>query len=128
MPDEPGVMPKRAIDVQELVVYETRVMDTFSADFQTELGAASATAMTWVVVFSPTGCEAMLRCLGCLDEYGRHKPETGKRRIFIATIGPTTRDFLRRTFGCEPDVCAEKPSAEGVSEGIRQFMESRQPE
>ena len=44
---------------------------------------------------------------------------------YIATIGPTTRDYLQRTFGYEPDVCAETPSPEGVWKGITRFMASK---
>jgi len=69
----------------------------------------------------------MLRALGMLDE------ETGKvpdgmspmKGTHIATIGPTTRDYLRTEFGYEPDVCAEKPSPEGIEEGIKMFMQEQ---
>jgi uroporphyrinogen-III synthase len=32
---------------------------------------------------------------------------------------------LKETFGFEADVCAEKPSPEGIAEGIRRFMDGR---
>ena len=65
---------------------------------------------------------------------GRLDSETGKvnaveqpvsRSTYVATIGPTTRDFLRNCFGYEPDVCAEKPSPEGVEMGIRAFLKDK---
>ena len=116
----------------------------------------------WVVVFSPTGCQEMLRVLGLLntnvntkmkmehdnkndhcatetnltnnddssitieqanDRNRKKRRRKRKSRTFIATIGPTTRDFLVREFGFEPDVCAERPSPEGVGEGIVRVME-----
>ncbi|KAF3352184.1 Phosphatidylinositol 3-kinase vps34 [Verticillium dahliae VDG1] len=45
-------------------------------------------------------------------------------RTYVATIGPTTRDYLRRTFGFEPDVCAATPSPEGVRRAIVDFTTS----
>ncbi len=47
-----------------------------------------------------------------------------QRKTFIATIGPTTRDYLINGFGYTPDVCAKKPSPEGVGEAITEFMAS----
>lgn len=118
----------RQLHVDELVVYGTGVMQSFEVEFTKLLLETKGRKMRWVVVFSPTGCEAMLRSLDLLD------PETGKaktshrsstRNTFIATIGPTTRDFLRSEFAFEPNVCASKPSPEGIEEGIRQYLKSK---
>ncbi|KAJ5503910.1 Tetrapyrrole biosynthesis uroporphyrinogen III synthase [Penicillium fimorum] len=116
--DESLPVEKR-VDVEELVVYETGVMGSFEGDFEDVVGRAEGDV--WVVVFSPTGCEAMLRVLGLGPFAGS---ETGKRKgnVFVATIGPTTRDHLREKFGFEAHVCAPKPSPEGVLEGIEAFM------
>ncbi|KAE9981855.1 hypothetical protein BLS_006921 [Venturia inaequalis] len=113
----------RRIGVDELVVYETGEMQSFRSQFS-ELWHKNSTKLQWVVVFSPTGCKAMLQALDLLDpDTGRFRENsTGQRRPFIATIGPTTRDYLKREFGFEPDVCAEKPSPEGVGAGIAAFM------
>lgn len=124
---DPTLADDRRIQVDELVVYGTGVMESFELDFMKLLEETRDYAMRWVVVFSPTGCEAMLRALGRLD------PETGKARgddrkersTYVATIGPTTRDFLRNSFGYEPDVCAEKPSPEGVEAGIRLSLKNK---
>lgn len=112
------------IPVHEIVVYETGEMESFEKDFEIAVGYAEKEKQTgsWVVVFSPSGCEAMLRVLK-LGPFSTG--EDGDRGVFVATIGPTTRDYLRNTFGFEADVCAEKPSPEGVDEGIRRFMELR---
>lgn len=116
---------EQRIGVNEVTVYGTRVREDFEGAFsgvleeighqgqalgQDEEGQGEGDT-TWVVVFSPTGCEAMLRVL-----------QRQSKKVFVATIGPTTRDHLRSVFGFEPHVCAEKPSAEGVGEGIRRFM------
>jgi uroporphyrinogen-III synthase len=125
---DPALPDDRSIQVDELVVYGTGVMQSFEENFKRILLETKDKKMRWVVVFSPTGCEAMLRSLDLLD------PETGKakssknlveRNTFIATIGPTTRDFLQTTLGFEPDVCASKPSPEGVEEGIRKHLNSK---
>lgn len=116
----------RRLEVEEMVVYETGVMASFESQFRKELESNQAKKAVWVVVFSPTGCEVMLRNSGLLDEEtGRAKrrcQSTGQRQYFVATIGPTTRDYLRKTFGFEPDVCASKPSPEGIGQGIEKFL------
>ncbi|KAK2015353.1 uroporphyrinogen-III synthase HemD [Colletotrichum eremochloae] len=115
----------RRIQVDEVVVYGTGVMESFPHNFAEILKATEDRPARWVVVFSPSGCDSMLRGLGLLDEStGKAKKDRGEeRRTFIATIGPTTRDYLRRTFEFEPDVCAEEPSPKGVKSGIIQFLE-----
>ncbi|SMQ51455.1 unnamed protein product [Zymoseptoria tritici ST99CH_1A5] len=121
--------PSERIPVTEVVVYETGEMTSFEEDFTLLLREAKAAKVKeqWVVVFSPQGCEAMLSALGWLDEKtgkysaGRREIVSGPMTTRIATIGPTTRDFLMEQFEFEPDVCAEKPSPEGVAEGIVSF-------
>jgi uroporphyrinogen-III synthase len=111
------------ITIDEIVVYETTEMKTFKSDFAEKYlkGVIDGCAHQWVVVFSPTGCKAMLESLGLLDTAtGKYKKKP--RRPFIATIGPTTRHYLAREFEFEPDVCAEKPTPEGVGAGIAEFM------
>ncbi|EME42660.1 hypothetical protein DOTSEDRAFT_133384 [Dothistroma septosporum NZE10] len=120
------------VPVTEVVVYETGEMATFEEEFTDLLKEAKAAKVKeqWVVVFSPQGCEAMLSALGWLDEKtgrystGRREAVSGATKTHIVTIGPTTRDFLVQSFGFEPDVCAEKPSPEGVAEGIANFGKS----
>ncbi|KAI1135462.1 tetrapyrrole biosynthesis, uroporphyrinogen III synthase [Hypoxylon sp. FL0543] len=118
LPDE------RRIQVTEAVVYGTGVMESFAGDFAEALQKTADRKSRWVVVFSPTGCDSMLKGLGMLDdETGKVvKRPRGQPTTYIATIGPTTRDYLKRTFDFEPDVCAEKPSPEGVWQGITDFM------
>ncbi|KAK7992305.1 uroporphyrinogen-III synthase [Apiospora saccharicola] len=111
----------KRIDVTEIVVYGTGVMESFFMDFKEVLRQTSDRTIRWVVVFSPTGCDSMLRGLDMLGEGGQIGDLPHQRSTFIATIGPTTRDYLKRTFGYEPDVCAEKPTPEGVWEGITRF-------
>ncbi|KAG9190012.1 uroporphyrinogen-III synthase [Alternaria panax] len=123
--------PKERAKVDEVVIYETGEMPSFKEDFSTiwRRNADQGSTRQWVVVFSPSGCKAMLESLGLLDaQTGKAKTTcsaTDQRDILIATIGPTTRDYLKHEFGFTPDVCAEKPSPEGVAEGIKAFLESR---
>lgn len=113
----------RRIQVDEVVVYGTGVMESFSDDFKHMLHATQSRQTVWIVVFSPTGCDAMLQGLNMLDEAtGKAKAKDPSRTRFIATIGPTTRNYLKRTFDLEPDVCAERPSPEGVLEAIQKFV------
>ena len=121
------------VGVEEVVVYETGVMASFAEDFRAGLERTREAPWRWVVVFSPTGCEGMLRELGWLDAgtgragkfeegEGRGGEEGMRRRTYVACIGPTTREYLATEFGFEVDVCAEVPSPEGVGRGIEEFM------
>jgi uroporphyrinogen-III synthase len=117
----------RGIRVDEVVVYGSGERESFEEDLVAQLRRTEGKAARWVVVFSPTGCAAMLRALDLLDpETGRVR-EGGRRAgtTFVATIGTTTRDHLREEFGFDADVCAETPSPEGVEAGIRKFIRDR---
>lgn len=124
------------IGVEELVVYETGVKGEFEGAFRdavnngyeylaSENSSDGGEKVMWVVVFSPTGCDAMLRVLGLGSQASNPSPgnRDEEKRVFVATIGPTTREHLRSKYGFEPDVCAEKPSQDGVGVGIERFME-----
>lgn len=131
--------PAQRIQVNELVVYETGEMQSFRSSFaQTwSQNIHDGYLRQWVVIFSPTGSRALLELWGLIDpETGRIKTDNkrvqdrrasvtapeNQPRTFIATIGPTTKDYLTREFGFEPDVVAPKPNPEGLLEGIEEFM------
>jgi uroporphyrinogen-III synthase len=114
--------PERVSKVDEVVIYETVEMksfkDNFSAIWRGNVKAGCHDQ--WVVVFSPTGCQAMLQSLGFLDTGCEKLADlTGSDGIRVATIGPTTRDYLKGEFGFSPDVCADKPSPQGIAEAIK---------
>lgn len=140
---DPTLAGAKQIRVDELVVYETGVMESFPQDFAShisQLGSDARHSIVIVVVFSPSGCEALLRCLGYIDN-GKRLTEKGcsrsdgnknvpsqaeeETRYIITTIGPTTRDYLEREFGFKADICAEKPSPEGVGEGVKKYLAER---
>ena len=122
------------VGVEEVEVYRTREREEFGEEFERVLGEFEErrSGLMVVVVFSPQGCESMLRGIGILAGEGRvlekarrrwDKGSSEETRFVIATIGPTTRDYLRDKFGFEADVCASKPSPEGVGEGVRSFLQ-----
>lgn len=120
------LLEEARIGVHEVVIYETCEMASFHIDFSRALSenAASGAQEQWVVVFSPQGCKAMLDCLGWLDEFGRYKSDatdSSTMTTYVATIGPTTRDYLIKEFGFEPHVSAEKPSPEGIYAAIENY-------
>ena len=112
--------------VDELEIYETGELQSFKSDFTSvwRNNADLGRVRQWIVVFSPTGCQAMLESLDLLDPHTGKAIETraASRDIRVATIGPTTRDYLMEEFAFSPDVCAPKPSAEGIAEGIQIFL------
>ena len=119
--------PSERIAVHELVVYKSNEMRNFHSDFLAAWSKCRRSPYSWIVIFSPTGCKAVLEGLGMLDKAsGRIQEDIGHlQRPFVATIGPTTRDFLVREFGFHPEVCARKPNPEGLGEGITTFMQSK---
>lgn len=124
----PELEPERRSRVDELVIYETVEMQSFKSDFSKlwKYNRDRSKERQWIVVFSPTGCKAMLESLGVLDvDTGRVKPGLPVLDVYVATIGPTTRDFLITEFGFTPDVCAEKPSPEGIAAGHYNMLTGR---
>ncbi|KIW28184.1 uncharacterized protein PV07_07866 [Cladophialophora immunda] len=150
---EGRLAPEERIPVDELEVYTTVVMESFQDDFRRRIATAAAAPasskeegganglVVVVVVFSPQGCEAMLRSLDYIDQ-GRALTDrarnrwadrvedhdataTPAQRYVIVTIGPTTRDHLRDKYGFDPDVCAARPSPEGVGTGLMEFLRQK---
>ncbi|KAK3346247.1 tetrapyrrole biosynthesis, uroporphyrinogen III synthase [Lasiosphaeria hispida] len=118
----PRVLAASSIPIDEVVVYGTGVVQSFKGDFEQLLQGTADRPLRWVVVFSPTGCDSMLSALDLLDENtDRAKPMLPGRRTYIATIGPTTRDYLVKKFAYTPNVCSEQPTPEGVRKGIARY-------
>ncbi|KAA6413996.1 MAG: hypothetical protein FRX48_02358 [Lasallia pustulata] len=97
-------------------------------EFAAAVARTEAAGVRWVVVFSAVGGRG---CCGGWGGWGGGGGEGGdeegrrRRETYVASIGPTTRDYLRREFGFEVDVCAEEPSPEGVGRGIERFMREK---
>jgi len=125
---DPNLPDDIRIRVDEKIVYGTAVMKSFEQDFSKILYETRDRDKRWVVVFSPTGCAAMLRVMGLLD------PKTGKvrsevqaptsRTTYVATIGPTTKVYLQNEFGFTPDVSATTPSAQGIEKAMEDFIKN----
>lgn len=125
---DPGLEEGERVRVDEVEVYRTGQLEEFEFLFTQTVARMGTEGGLWVVVFSPTAGEGMLRGLGWLDEgSGRVKAcvRDSGRKTLVACIGPTTRDYLAREFGFEADVVAKKPSPLGVKEGIEGFMKER---
>lgn len=125
---DPGLPEGERIHVDEMEVYKTGELEEFEFHFTQALSRTKPETLRWIVVFSPTAGEVMLRSLGWLDgASGRVKAciRDPGRTTFVACIGPTTREYLVQEFGFEPDVVAEKPSPQGVKEGIEHFAKAR---
>lgn len=117
----------RRIRVIERTVYESCERQVFAEELASILSEQSKhVGLLWIVVFSPTGCAALLSTLGWLDEHGRYCAGLANGRhdhVRIATIGPTTRDFLMDNFGFQPHACANQPSPSGVDRAMREYHE-----
>lgn len=141
---EGKLAPEERIEIHEVEVYVTGVMESFQDDFSIHVDSLRGAGhnLAVVVVFSPQGCEAMLRSLAYIDHEGRPTKMAKERwqqpfrdsgddktvqpsHVVIATIGPTTRDHLKNQFGFEADVCALNPTPEGVGEGVMAFLREK---
>ncbi|KAL8869566.1 MAG: hypothetical protein Q9174_004176 [Haloplaca sp. 1 TL-2023] len=131
IPVKIGAAPwQEKVHVEEMIVYSTKESMSFASEIASTLESTADAAVRWIVVFSPTAGEGLLRALGWLRSgsnvvHSADHPCWVKRTTFVASIGPTTRDYMKTTFGFDVDVCAEKPSPEGVKEGVEYFMRSK---
>ncbi|MCJ1464902.1 hypothetical protein MMC07_003517 [Pseudocyphellaria aurata] len=118
---------EKGIDVETCVVYGTTLSPQFSEHFRQallETEPESGTAgVRWIIVFSAQGGREMLEGLEWLEKgSGRVlEPQEG-RTTYVASIGPTTRDYLEGEFGLRVDVCAERPSPDGLREEMERIM------
>ncbi|KAL9038570.1 MAG: hypothetical protein Q9214_005226 [Letrouitia sp. 1 TL-2023] len=121
---------EQRIVVEEAVVYSTTTSPNFSSLLLSKLHATSSALIRWLVIFSPTAGGQLLSALGWLNEatnriHGSQHDCWKDRTTFVASIGPTLEEYMRKEFGYEVDVCAAKPSPQEVSKGIEQFMQDR---
>ena len=134
----PPILELNKIPVEKKVVYETRLSSSFVNDLREALLFRSDHHGDdiWIVVFSPEGCHVLMDVLNSpsSSRQQQHMPEEeedeeenqtrwkGKeKKVRIATIGPTTRDYLIEECKTIPNVCANTPTPEGVARGIRRF-------
>jgi uroporphyrinogen-III synthase len=110
----------RRARVDELEVYKTIEHPGFEEACRQEWSKA-ADREQWVVVFSPSGCQTVLKVLELLDEASERYDRSRQSCTKIATIGPTTKAFMLKRFNFEPQVCAPSPSPEGVGEAIQSY-------
>ena len=122
----------KRLQVEEMVVYRTVESPSFAADLAAAFEHTEAAQIRWIVMFSPTAGETMLRALGWLDPAtGRFREAYGvanedgegtKRMTYVASIGPTTQEYMKEGFGFGVDVCAGVPSVEGVWRAVEDWM------
>ncbi|KAK6518966.1 hypothetical protein TWF281_003656 [Arthrobotrys megalospora] len=120
VPDKLRELKGLEVNVEEVVVYKTGVMEGFETDLRECLKrldqeGSQEDGPRWIIFFSPTGTDAALRIL---EE--REKEEGGKGpRYKCCSIGPTTKDYMHQKFGRRADAMAKAPSPEGVLEAVR---------
>ena len=111
------IIPKRlaakGIPLEELVVYETAVASTFDKELDEVLNDTNDGEVEWIVFFSPSGAEIALSKL-------RKMPQ----RVKIATIGPTTEEYLRKEWDIVPDMVPAKPEPISMVQGILERVKS----
>ncbi|MFB6249300.1 MAG: uroporphyrinogen-III synthase [Salinibacter sp.] len=96
----PDGLRAAGVPFDELVVYETHL--------RSNLRLPPSEAVSWLVVFSPSGIEAIREAeAGPLSDYR------------CATIGPTTAEALRKA-GVEGAAVAETPSPSGLVQALKQ--------
>jgi uroporphyrinogen-III synthase len=111
-------LPKeRRIRVNEVEVYKSVENSDFPRLFK-EVASRTEDGLRWIVIFSPTGCRSMLEILGLLAQDTGKYNSSISNSTKIATIGPTTRDYLQREFGFSPHACAAKPTPEALLQAI----------
>jgi uroporphyrinogen-III synthase len=109
------IIPKRLaaenIALEELVVYETTIASTFDEELDRVMADATDGDIEWIVFFSPAGAEVALEKMKRLN-----------RRIKVATIGPTTEEYLRKEWELIPDMVAAKPEPISMVQGILEHI------
>lgn len=110
----PRTLGAVGVGVEELVVYETAVAESFREEFRSAVQRTEGTRR-WIVVFSPAGANVAVDVL-------REHRESRDGGSCVAAIGPTTERCLADTLGRQPEVVAGKPSPEGLWNAVAAFM------
>jgi uroporphyrinogen-III synthase len=109
------IIPKRfaeeKIPLTELTVYETTVASTFDDELDQVMNDTTDGEIDWIVFFSPSGAEVAL-----------DKMKRLRRKIKVATIGPTTEEYLVKEWDVVPDMVAKKPEPVSMVQGILECM------
>jgi len=110
------IIPKRLseenIPLEELLVYETTIASTFEGELDQVLNDDNDGEVEWIVFFSPSGAEIALE-----------KMKKIPHKIKVATIGPTTDEYLRTKWNLNPDVVSAKPEPNSMVRGILDCLE-----
>ncbi|GAV51702.1 hypothetical protein ZYGR_0AF01730 [Zygosaccharomyces rouxii] len=96
----PKKLSNHGIRVREVITYKTENLPDNLKRFQ-----ESARESSWVVFFSPQGTEEIIESI---KDGSNHR---------VASIGPTTRDFLQGK-GLEPNVVSVKPDERNLINAI----------
>jgi uroporphyrinogen-III synthase len=106
----PQRLAENQIPLTELTVYETVVAASFETELDKVLADKDDGDIEWVVFFSPTGAEIALNRLKALGG------------VKVATIGPTTEEYLRKEWGVIPDMVSKKPEPISMVQGILEHL------
>ena len=116
------------IDVHETVLYESVQSQRLKDDLHSALEDVHSRNVSnmWIVFFSPTGCEAAMEMLQQNSKLklanNEAEHDENSIQVFIATIGPTTRNYLKDKLGFDAHVCAANPTPEGLGSCIRDYV------
>lgn len=103
----PVKLRQNGVAIKEVVIYKTEPKVGIINHFM----LCCNEHVDWIVFFSPQGTEEIV------DHIVKTSPQT-----FIATIGPTTEEYLLSK-GIRPHVVAAKPTSASLYEGITEWME-----
>lgn len=116
----PKTLIAASIGVEEMVIYETTVEESFREKFTQVVKETDGNgSMRWICVFSPSGADV------AVDVLKEHWASANGSKSCIAAIGPTTERCLEDALDRKPEVTARKPSPEGLLEAIIGFMETQ---
>jgi uroporphyrinogen-III synthase len=109
------IIPRRLaaenIPLEELTVYESTIASTFSKELDNVWKDTTNGDIEWIVFFSPSGAEVALK-----------KMKQLARKIKVATIGPTTEEYLRKEWNLIPDMVSAKPEPMSMVQGILEHI------
>lgn len=105
----PVKLKKGGVNLEEVVIYKTEAKEGIIDNFL----LCCEEKVDWVVFFSPQGTEEIVEHMKC----------TWPQRAKVASIGPTTEEYLSG-YGIEAHVVAAKPTAASLYEGILQWEQA----
>ncbi|KAJ8487014.1 hypothetical protein ONZ45_g14470 [Pleurotus djamor] len=116
-----NILESEGVRLVQLPVYETRGSQQFAGHLRRVVNDAKPEGPWWIVFFAPSAAGFVLPYLKEYFGFDGAGGEAGRKAAFVATIGPTTAEFLTSSLGIRVHAIAAKPMPIELVAAIKKY-------